>query len=46
MLIIIIIIDLKGVGHVGGGGEVSLCHFSQDRLEGGCLQYIVTDFLG
>lgn len=37
MLIIIIIIDLKGVVPVGGGEEVSLCHFSQDRLAGGCL---------
>lgn len=46
MVIVIIIIDFKGVVSVRGGIELLFCHFSRGKLTGGCLQYIVTGFLG
>lgn len=46
MVIVIIATGFKGVSPVGGGGEVSLCHFSQDRLTAGYLQFVVTGFVG
>ena len=45
-MVIVIIIDFKGVVSVRGGIELLLCHFFWGKLAGGFLQYIVTGFLG